>query len=131
MSFKLDLTSWEADVPEIIEKIDPSTQKKVKVYSGKTVKDDYPVRENLSAMLRSPGVFRDANEVAEAVFLAHAIRDHESDSMELDSPQIAILKKCVDTHLAAAADQRGNFGGPNHEPLILQIVKLAKDANVR
>lgn len=129
--FELNLSSWESNVPEVVKKNDPTTGEEVNVFSGETVKEDYPVRENLQAMLRSPGVFEDINDVAEAVHLAHVIKDEKADKVSLDQRQVTLLKKCLDTHLKAAANQRGNFGGPQHELLILRIAELAKQAKVK
>lgn len=131
MSFELSLTCWQADVPEIIKKIDPATQKEVNVFSGETIQEDYPIRENLQAMLRSPGVFTEVNDVAEAVHLAHMIKDEAEDVITIDKQQVTLLKKCLDAHLAAAAEGKCQFGGPTHEPLILRIAELTKEAKVR
>ena len=131
--FELSLVSWKSEVPEVIKKNDPNSGEEVNMFSGKMISEDYPIRENLSTMLRSPGVFEDANDVAEAVYLAHMIKDTDEESIivSVDQRQIMLLKKCLDAHLKAAANQRGNFGGPIHEPLIVRIVELAKQAKVK
>jgi len=130
MDLVLNLKHWEVEVPEVVKELDPTTQKEVNVFSGKTIQEDYPIRENLQAMLRSPGVFSEVNDVAEAVVLARLIKDETDDEILLDRPQVILLKKCLDTHLKAAAEQRGNFGGLNHEPLIIRVAELAKEAKV-
>jgi len=131
MSFELSLVCWKADVPEIIKKTDPATQEEVNVFSGKTIQEDYPIRENLQAMLRSPGVFKEVNDVAEAVHLAHVIKDETEETVTVDRQQVTLLKKCLDAHLAAAAEGKCQFGGPTHEPLILRVAELTKEAKVR
>jgi len=45
---------------------------------------DYPIRSNLSVWLRMAGMFRKAEDVAEAVSLAKQIRDAEEDYVILD-----------------------------------------------
>jgi len=130
MSFELSLKSWVTDVPEMTKQVDPSTQKEVWVGTGKTVKEEYPLRINFQAMLRSPGVFADINDVAEAVTLAHMIKDTVDDNVMIDERQVRVLKQCLNTHLEAAKAGRGTFGGPVHEPLILRIVELVRQAKV-
>ena len=105
--FVLNLASWKTEVPEVITKNDPSTNEEVKVYSGKTVEEDYPIRDNLQTMLRASGVFQDINDVAEAVYLAHQIRDADADEMFIEIRQIKLLKQCLDAHLRAVKEGRG------------------------
>ena len=90
MSFELSLVCWKADVPEVIKKTDPATQEEVNVFSGKTIQEDYPIRENLQAMLRAPGVFKEVNDVAEAVHLAHVIKDETEETVTVDRQQVVI-----------------------------------------
>ncbi len=87
---------------------------------------EYPIRENLSNLLRSPGVFKDINDVAEAILLASKIRDTENDILELDAKQAHIMRITANRHLELTFEGRSLFGGITHEECIIRIVNMMK-----
>lgn len=119
--YRLDLTPWETTT-KVLEHDENGTPTVVEK------KEMYPVRENLSSMLRAQGVFKDTESVVEAITLARMIRDTTENEVSLDRREVQVLKECVDQLLAAAADKRSNFGGEQHEELILRIHALWKSA---
>jgi len=88
---------------------------------------DYPIRSNLSVWLRMAGMFRKAEDVAEAVSLAKQIRDAEEDYVILDEREAQILRSVIDRLLELSADgQMGDnpFGGELHEEVICRVVNM-------
>lgn len=114
--FELDLSNYDvtAMVPdvkdgkhEMVEKTNP-----------------YPLRENLSGWLRSLGIFRSAEDIAEAVSLAKEIRECEDDIIQLDERQAEVLKKAVNRLVELTADGQANLGGEVHEEAIIRVVRM-------
>ncbi len=112
--FELDLSKYQVDGQEV--KDDGNGGKKIVV-----VKADYPLRGNISSWLRAPGVFKSGEEISEAVTLAKAIRDCDTDVFSLDTREAEILKKGVNRHIEITADGKSNLGGPVHEEAICRI----------
>ncbi len=108
--YKLDLTEYQVPEP------------------GSLVKDNktipYPLRTNLSDWLRGVGMFKTAEEVAEAVCLAKVIRDGGADYYFLDEKEAAVLKQAVDKLIAMTADGKFNLGGIMHEEAICRVVNM-------
>ncbi len=125
--FKLDLSEYEvtAKVPERDEngKIVEDRHGDTKLVD-KTI--DYPIRDNLSGWLRTVGMFRTAEDVAEAVCLAKQIRIEVDDVLILDEKEAKILKTVVDRHLELAADNDLQFplGGEIHEEAICRVANM-------
>jgi len=86
----------------------------------------YPLRTNLSGWLRSPGIFRSGEDIAEAVSVAKQIRDCKEDSIELDEREVDVLKKAVNrlVELTAENPPRANLGGETHEEAICRVIKM-------
>ena len=114
--FKLDLSEYtiEVDVLKDGEK--------------KPVKQsiNYPIRENISVWLRTAGMFRTIEDVAEAVCLAKQVRSSDDDFLILDEKEASILKRVVDRHLELTADgQQGvQLGGEIHEEAICRVANM-------
>ena len=108
--YKLDLSEYQVPKP------------------GSLVKDDettvYPIRTNLSDWLRGVGMFKTAEEVAEAVVLAKEIRNVEVDYLILDEKEAAILRQALDKLIAMTADGKLNLGGIMHEEAICRVVNM-------
>ncbi len=125
--YKLDLSEYSvtAKVPE-------------RDNDGKIVKDrhgdiklvdktmSYPIRDNLSRWLRTVGMFKTAEDVAEAVCFAKQIRDAENDYIILDEKEARVLRLVVDKHLELAADNQVQFplGGEVHEEAICRVANM-------
>ena len=109
--YKLDLSEYQVPEP------------------GSLVKDNktiaYPLRTNLSDWLRGVGMFKTAEEVAEAVGLARQIRvNTANDCFILDEKEASVLKKAVDKLIAMTADGKFNLGGIMHEEAICRVVNM-------
>ena len=95
---------------------------------GSLVKDNettvYPIRTNLSDWLRGVGMFKTAEEVAEAVCLAKQIREAKVDTLILDEKEAAVLRQAIDKLIALTADGKFNLGGIMHEEAICRVVNM-------
>lgn len=125
--FKLDLSEYTvtAKVPEIDEKGAAVRDGKGMVQLvDETI--DYPIRMNISGWLRTVGMFKTAEDVAEAVSLAKQIRDTENDYLILDEKEVRVLKIVIDKHLELAADNKMQFplGGEIHEEAICRVANM-------
>lgn len=110
--YRLDLSEYQVPKPGS------------KIVDNETI--PYPLRENLSDWLRGVGMFRTAEEVAEAVCLAKTIRTIKGNFkfLVLDEKEAAILKKAVDKLIALTADGKYNLGGIMHEEAICRVVNM-------
>lgn len=117
--FKIDLSEYSvtAQVP-VTKTVDG---KEVRQLEDKS--EVYPLRENISVWLRSVGIFKSAEDIAEAVSVAKQIRDATGDSIELDEREIGVLKQALNRLVELTAEGKANLGGEIHELAICRIVK--------
>ncbi len=117
--FMLDLSAYDvtAQVP-VTKTVDG---KEVRQLEDKI--EVYPLRENLSVWLRSVGIFKSAEDIAEAVSVAKQLRDATGDSIELDERETGILKQAVNRLVELTSEGKANLGGEIHEEAIIRIVK--------
>lgn len=120
--FVLDLSKYEVTAPVPVTKIDEKTGKEVREFENQT--QEYPLRENLSGWLRSAGIFRTGEDIAEAVSVAKQIRDCKEDSIELDEREAKVLKDAVNRLVELTADGKANLGGEVHEEAIVRVIKM-------
>lgn len=118
--FKLDMSKYEVTVPMPVTKM--VGEKEVRVMEDVT--EVYPLRENLSTFLRSFGIYKSGEDIAEAVALAKQIRDGEGDSMELDEREATVLKAGINKLIELTAEGKANLGGPVHEEAIVRIFTM-------
>ena len=95
-----------------------------------TVQIVYPLCNNLSTWLRLAGMFRTAEDVAEAVCLAKSIRNCVDNFINLDEKEAAILKQVLDRLLSLTADGRLGMaiGGEIHEEAICRVANMEEIA---
>ena len=115
--FSLNLEKYEVEVQVPVTKEDGSRELEDKMQV-------YPLRENLNAWLRAPGIFRTGEEIVESVTLAKAVRDCGDDSYVVDEREAQVLKDCVNKHLALTEEGKSNLGGPIHEEAICRIFSM-------
>lgn len=115
--YRLDLSAYDVTVSTPVTKEDGS-----RVFENKT--DVYPLRDNISAWLRSVGIFKSAEDIAEAVNVAKQIRDCQGDSIELDGREAGVVKQAVNRLVELTAEGNANLGGEIHEEAIVRIVKM-------
>lgn len=125
--FILDLSKYEVTVPTPVTKTDEKTGKEIREFENQI--QEYPLQKNLSNWLRSPGMFRSGEDIAEAVGLAKQIRDCKEDSIELDEREADVLKQVINKLVELTADTKDpnrnpNFGGPIHEEVIIRVIKM-------
>ena len=119
--YRLDLTEYDvtAQVP-VTKTVDG---KEVRQLEDKT--ETYPLRENISVWLRSIGIFKTGEDIAEAVSVAKQVRDATGDSIELDECEIGVLKQALNRLIELTAEGKANpgLGGEIHEEAIVRIIK--------
>ena len=117
--YSLDLSAYDvtAQVP-VTKTVDG---KEVRQLEDKT--EVYPLRENISVWLRSVGIFKSAEDIAEAVSVAKQVRDCTEDSLELDEREMGVLKQALNRLVELTSEGKANLGGEIHEEAICRIVK--------
>jgi hypothetical protein len=118
--FKLDLSKYEVTAQMPVTK----TVKGKEVHQFEDVTDIYPLRENISVWLRSVGIFKTGEDIAEAVSVAKQIRDCVEDSIELDEREASVIKLALNRLIEMTAAGKANLGGEIHEEAIVRIVKM-------
>jgi len=118
--FRLNLSAYDvtAQVP-VTKTVDG---KEVRELEDKT--EVYPLRENISIWLRSVGIFKSGEDIAEAVSVAKQIRDCEDDDIELDEREASVVKQALNRLVELTAEGKANLGGEIHETAICRIVKM-------
>ncbi len=122
--YRLDLSKYEIETRDVI-----------KDEKGKVVMEDdrpkikkgsieYPLRNNLSDFLRSVGMFKTAEDVAEAIVLAKIIRNEESDGLTLDEKEARVLKYALNRIIELTAEGKAQIGGIIHEEMICRVVNM-------
>jgi hypothetical protein len=115
--FELDLSSYEVEAPRQVIKGDKSISIEMK-------KENYPIKGNLSVWLRTMGIFKCGEDIAEAVVLAKLIRDFEGDVIELDEREADIIKQATNKLIMMTAEGRGQLGGELHEEAICRVINM-------
>jgi hypothetical protein len=115
--FQLDLSEYKVTVP-----VPKPTEEQP--HAMGVEEQPYPLRQNISIWLRSPGIFRSAEDIAEAVSVAKQIRDCKEDILELDEREASVLKQAVNRLVELTADGKANLGGEIHEEAIIRVVKM-------
>jgi hypothetical protein len=120
--FELDLSSYDVRVLEPVIGVNEETGKEERKFVS--TDKEYPLRGNLSDFLRSVGMFRSAEDVAEAVSLGKRLLAHEGDSIQLDNREAEVLKKAINRVVELTAEGKANIGGETHEECICRVVKM-------
>lgn len=114
--FKLDLSKYEITIQVSVIK-DGSSELQEQT-------SEYPLRENISTWLRGVGIFKSAEDIAEAVVVAKQIRECKEDSIELDEREVDVLKQAVNRLVELTAEGKAGLGGETHEEAIIRVVKM-------
>lgn len=117
--FKLDLRKYKVTITEPVTVKSDETGEEVRKFVDKEIV--YPLRENINQWLRSFGVFKTGEDIAEAVLLAKGILDSDEEDIVLDEREADILKRCFNRHIELTAEGKGQLGGPIHEEAICRV----------
>lgn len=118
--FELDLSEYEVMVMNpVTETVDGKEVRKLV-----EMPDPYPLRSNISVWLRSLGVFKSGEDIAEAVSVAKSIRDCKEDSIQLDEREAGVLKQAVNRLVELTAEGKANLGGEIHEEAIVRVIRM-------
>jgi len=115
--FELNLTKYDVTMQVPVTKEDGS-----RVLEPTT--DVYPLRENISTWLRSVGIFKSGEDIAEAVSVAKQIRECKGDLIQLDEREASVLKQAVNRLVELTAEGKANLGGEIHEEAIVRVMKM-------
>ena len=119
--YKLNLEKYDVTVMmPVTKKNDDGTESRVM----EEVTNDYPLRSNISTWLRSMGIFKNGEDIAEAVMLAKMIRNSEDDVIELDEREAGVLKQAVNRLVELTAEGKANLGGEVHEEAIIRVIRM-------
>ena len=118
--YKLNLSEYEVTTQVPVTKTVDG--KEVRELEDKS--EIYPLRENISIWLRSVGIFKTGEDIAEAVSVAKQIRDATGDSIELDERETGVLKQAVNRLVELTSEGKANLGGEIHEIAICRVVKM-------
>ena len=118
--YKLDLSEYEitAQVP-VTKTVDGKEVRELE-----DVVEVYPLRENINVWLRSVGIFKTGEDIAEAVSVAKQIRDCKEDSIKLDEREAGVLKQAMNRLIELTSEGKANLGGEIHETAICRIIKM-------
>jgi len=120
--YELDLTKYSVTMMAPVTKKDEDG-KEHRVMEQVT--EEYPLRTNISSWLRSMGVFKTGEDIAEAVMLAKAIRNgDDNDHLILDEREAGILKQAVNRLVELTADGKATLGGEIHEEAIVRVMRM-------
>ncbi len=122
--YKLDLSVYQVEVDEPVTDNDGKLIMEGKWPKTKKKTMDYPLKNNLSDNLRSVGMFKTGEEVAEAICLAKQIREAKADFIIIDEKEASVLKYAIDRLIALTADGKATVGGVVHEEMICRIFNM-------
>lgn len=119
-NYNLDLSEYKVTAMEYVTKIVDG--KEVRQLEEQT--NTYPLRDNISIWLRSMGIFKSGEDIAEAVGVAKAIRDCKEDSIQLDEREAGVLKQAINRLVELTAEGKANLGGEVHEEAIVRVMRM-------
>lgn len=121
--YKLNLSEYDVtyDVPVIVDNKPVLENGKQKMES---CTETYPLKENIVNWLRTVGIFRTGEEIAEAVTLAKQVRETKENELVIDDREAQVLKNALNRLIALTADGEAGVGGPMHEEAILRIFNI-------
>jgi ribulose-5-phosphate 4-epimerase/fuculose-1-phosphate aldolase len=118
--FVLDLTEYSVEAPRQVIKEGKSI--------GIEMKEEvYPLAQNLSVWLRTMGIFRSGEDIAEAVVLAKQLREYAETAtgvITLDEREAQILKEATNKLIQMTAEGRAQLGGELHEEAICRVINM-------
>jgi hypothetical protein len=119
--YKLNLEKYDVTVmAPVTKKNEDGTESRVM----EQITDEYPLRANISTWLRSLGVFKSGEDIAEAVMLAKQVRACITDTIELDEREAGVLKQAVNRLVELTAEGKANLGGEIHEEAIVRVMRM-------
>jgi len=119
--FELNLEKYDVTAMAPVTKKDKDG-KETRVMEEVT--NAYPLRENISTWLRSLGIFKNGEDIAEAVILAKQIRECEEDVLVLDEREADVLKQAVNRLVELTAEGKANLGGEVNEEAIVRVMRM-------
>lgn len=120
--YELDLTEYEVN----FERWEMEDEKRVL----KTGKEPFPIKEELSGVLRIPGIFENGVQIFDGCMLGKQIKNCEADTLVINEDELKLLKTAMDKLIARehnpAAGQIA-LGGPRYEEMIIRVFGLDRE----
>jgi hypothetical protein len=95
----------------------------------KVGESDFPVKKELSGLLRLPGIYRDGIETVDGVTLARHILASEK-FIKINEDDLALIKRVMNTLIGREhrpLQGQISLGGVRYEELILRVFTLDKE----
>ena len=121
-TFELDLSSYEVPFERWIIKDEK------RVLDKGT--EPLPVKEELSSILRIPGIFKNGVQIFDACMLGKRIKSCEADTIEINEKELKLLTTAMNKLIAREhSPQKGQIalGGPRYEEMIIRVFGLDRD----
>ena len=93
-------------------------------------KDKVDVRQEISEMLRMPGMCKDGLEICDAIILARSVVGSDSDTIELTDVELALLMKVMNTLIKRPHNpqqRQYSLGGKRYEELVMRVFLMNKE----
>ena len=120
--YTLDLTEYEVDFERWVIK-----DEKRELEKGT---EPFPLKDELSMILRIPGIFENGVAVFDACLLGKQIKNCEEDSLEISEEELKLLKTAMNKLIAREHNPATGLialGGPRYEEMIIRVFGLDRD----
>ncbi len=120
--FDLDLSGYDVD----FERWEIEDEKRVL----KVGKEPFPIRKEISDMLRIPGIYKGGVESFDGLMLSKEIRACDEDTFKLNEDELKLLKAVMDKLINREHNPANGIialGGPRYEELILRVFGLGRN----
>ena len=115
----LDLTKYDVDYERwVIEDEKRVLQKGT---------EPMPVKEELSSILRIPGIFENGVQIFDACMLGKQIKSCEADTLEINEEELKLLTTAMNKLIAREHNPVAGqiaLGGPRYEEMIIRVFGL-------
>ena len=120
--YELDLTEYEVDFERWVIEDEKRVLKKGK--------EPFPLKDELSGILRIPGVFENGVQIFDGCMLGKQIKNCEEDSLEINEEELKLLKTAMDKLIARDHNPAKGMialGGPRYEEMIMRVFGLGRE----
>ena len=91
--------------------------------------EPFLIKEELSGVLRIPGIFENGVAVFDACMLGKQIKSCKADTIEISEDELKLLKTAMDKLIGQEHNPAKNqfaLGGPRYEELIIRVFGLGR-----
>ena len=120
--YTLDLTEYEVEYERWVVK-----DGKRELEKGT---EPFPIKEELSGILRIPGIFENGVQIFDGCMLGKQIKNCEEDSLEINEEDLKLLKTAMNKLIAREHNPASGLvalGGPRYEEMIIRVFGLDRE----